>query len=166
VDLLWQRYPELAARTRFLMLGGGDTPFDAVLADLLAQLGRPNLVVHPASADYLPYYAAADLFVCSTFEESSPRVILEAMVCEVPLLSSGVQGVPEQARDGLEATLIPPGDTVALCEGMARLLLSPAIGRDLAARARARVVAEFDSPRLLPRHAALAAEVARPEPIP
>ena len=166
VDLLWQRYPELAARTRFLMLGGGDTPFDAVLADLLAQLGRPNLVVHPASADYLPYYAAADLFVCSTFEESSPRVILEAMVCEVPLLSSGVQGVPEQARDGLEATLIPPGDTVALCEGMARLLLSPAIGRDLAARARARVVAEFDSTRLLPRHAALAAEVARPEPIP
>jgi len=160
VDLLWRRYPEVAARTRFVMLGGGDTPFDAVLADLLAQLGRPNLEVHPATADYLPYYAAADLFVCSTYEESSPRVILEAMVCEVPLLSSGVHGVLEQVRDGLEAILVPPGDTVALGEGMARLLLSPAIGRDLAARARARVAAEFDSALLLPRHATLAAGVA------
>ncbi|MBL9218612.1 MAG: glycosyltransferase family 4 protein [Opitutaceae bacterium] len=166
VDLLWRRHPALAARTRFVMLGGGDTPFDAVLADLLSHIDRPNLEVHPASADYLPYYAAADLFVCSTYEESSPRVILEAMVCEVPLLSSGVQGVPEQARDSLEATLIPPGDTVALCEGMARLLLSPGIGRDLAARARARVVAEFDAALLLPRHAALAAEIARHAPGP
>ena len=160
MDLLWRRYPELAARTRFVMLGGGDTPFDGVLADLLANLGRANLVVHPAIADYFPYYAAADLFVCSTYEESSPRVILEAMACGVSILSSGVHGVPEQARADLEATLIPPGDTVALCEGMAKLLLAPDIGRTLAARARARVVAEFSAEILLPRHAALAASIA------
>ncbi len=160
VDLLWRRYPELAARTRFVMLGGGDTPFDAVLADLLAHIGRPNLAVHPSTADYFPYYAAADLFVCSTYEESSPRVILETMACGVPLLSSGVHGVPEQARPDLEATLIPPGDTVALGEGMARLLHSPEIGRTLAARARARVAAGFSAEILLPRHAALAAALA------
>jgi glycosyltransferase involved in cell wall biosynthesis len=160
VDLFWRRFPELAARTRFVMLGGGDTPFDAVLTDLLAQLNRANLVVHPGTSDYLPYYVAADLFVCSTYEESSPRVILEAMACGTPILSSGVHGVPEQARPDLEALLIPPGDTVALCEGMARLLLSPETGLTLAARARARVVDEFEASRLLPRHQALAATVA------
>ena len=160
MDLLWQRYPELAARTRFVMLGGGTTPFDAILTDLLAQLNRANLVVHPETPDYLPYYAAADLSVCSSYEESSPRVILEAMACEVPILSSNVHGVPEQVRPGLEAMLVPPGDTVALCEAMAKLLLSPATGRTLAAAARARVLGEFDATRLLPRHAALAAEVA------
>ena len=160
IDLLWRRYPELAARTRFVMLGGGDTPFDAELADLLEHLGRPNLVVHPGTPDYFPYYAAADLFVCSTHEESSPRVILETMACLTPILSSGVHGVPEQARPGLEAMLIRPGDTVALCESMAKLLLSPETGRALAAHARARVVAEFDASILLPRHAALASAVA------
>jgi glycosyltransferase involved in cell wall biosynthesis len=160
VDLLWRRHPALAARCRFVMLGGGDTPFDAILADLLVQLGRPNLVVHPATADYLAYYAAADLFVCSTYEESSPRVILEAMACETPLLSSAVHGIPEQVRPGVEATLIPPGDTVALCEGMAQLLQMPALGRELARCARTRVVAEFDARVLLPRHAALTAAVA------
>jgi len=160
VDLLWRRYPDLAARTRFVMLGGGTTPFDEILAGLLAGLNRANLVVHPETTDYLPYYAAADLSVCSSYEESSPRVILEAMVCDVPILSSNVHGIPEQVRPDLEATLVPPGDTVALCEAMAKLLLSPAIGRTLSTRARARVIAEFDASRLLPRHAALAAEVA------
>ena len=160
VDLLWRRDPDLAARTRFVMLGGGTTPFDEILADLLAQLNRPNLVVHPETTDYLPYYAAADLSVCSSYEESSPRVILEAMACDVPILGSNVHGIPEQVRDGLEATLVPPGDTVALCEAMAKLLRSPAIGRTLATRARARVLAEFAASQLLPRHAALAADVA------
>ena len=159
VDLLWRRYPEIAARTRFVMLGGGTTPFDAILTDLLAQLDLANLVVHPETTEYLPYYAAADLSVCSSYEESSPRVILEAMACAVPILSSNVHGVPEQVRPDLEATLVPPGDTVALCEAMAKLLLSPEIGRTLSARARARVIAEFEASRLLPRHAALAAEV-------
>lgn len=160
VDLLWRRYPELAARTRFVMLGGGATTFDTELADLLAHLGLPNLVVHPGTPDYFPYYAAADLFVCSSYEESSPRVILEAMACGTPILSSGVQGVVEQVRHGLEAMLIPPGDTVALCESMAQLLLSPEIGRALATQARARVAAEFDAKILLPRHAALACALA------
>ena len=160
IDLFWRRYPALAARTRFVMLGGGDTPFDVALTDLLAHAAHPNLVVHPATPAYFPYYAAADLFVCSTYEESSPRVILEAMACGVPILSSGVHGVPEQARHELEAILIPPGDTVALCESIAKLLLSPGIGRTLAARARARVVAEFSAAILLPRHAALARAVA------
>lgn len=160
VDLLWRRHPALAERTRFVMLGGGKTPFDETLADLLAQLGRANLEVHPSTADYLPYYAAADLVVCSTYEESSPRVILEAMACVAPLLSSRVHGVPEQVRPDLEATLIPPGDTAALCEGMVRLLLAPTVGRALAQRARARVVQEFDAGVLLDRHAALAGTVA------
>jgi glycosyltransferase involved in cell wall biosynthesis len=160
VDLLWRRYPDLAARSRFVMLGGGKTPFDVVLTDLLHQLKRPNITVHSATVDYFPYYAAADLVVCSTYEESSPRVILETMAFLTPLLSSNVHGVPEQARPDLEASLVPPGDTVALCEAMAKLLISPKIGYALAQRARARVVAEFEAGILLPRHAALACEVA------
>ena len=159
VDLLWRRHPALAARTQFVMLGGRNSSFDSMLGELLAQLNRPNLVVHPETAAYLPYYAAADLFVCSSYEESSPRVILETMACGTPILSSEVQGVPELVRPNFEATLIPAGDTIALCEAMARLLISPEIGRSLAARARARVVEQFEAGRLLPRHAALAAEV-------
>src|SRR5204863_9583119 len=62
VDLLWRRYPALAARTRFVLLGGRDSPFDTMLAESLAELGRDNLIVHPETPDYLRYYLAADVF--------------------------------------------------------------------------------------------------------
>lgn len=160
VDLLWRRRPDLAASARFLMVGGRDTPYDRAMAELLETLGRPNLRIIPETGQPLDYLGAADLFVCSSYEESFPRVVLEAMACRVPVLSTNVHGIPEMARPDLEAVLLPPGDTVALSEGMAKMLSSPELGRELAARARTRVAAEFDSARLLPRHAALAAMVA------
>lgn len=156
VDLLWRRHPALAARTRFILLGGRDTPFDLMLHETLAELRRDNLIVHPETTDYLRYYLAADIFACSSYEESSPRVVFEAMALRTPIIASAVHGVPEIVRDGLEACLLPPGDTVAWCENLARLLSAPAIGRDLAARARSRAENTFSAPAVLPRHLALA----------
>lgn len=160
VDLLWRRYPALAERTRFILLGGRETAFDTMLADVVRQLGRPNLEIHAETTDYLDYYQAADVFACSSHEESSPRVVLEAMAMGTPILASGVHGIPELVRPGLEATLVPAGDSAAWCEALARLLASPAIGRDFALRARARVVSDFEADAVLPRHLALIAAVA------
>lgn len=160
VDLLWRRHPALAARTRFILLGGRDSAFDTMLADSLAELGRANLIVHPETTDYLRYYLAADLFACSSYEESSPRVVLEAMACRTPIIASAVHGLPELVRADREAVLLPAGDTAAWCEGLARLLAAPAIGGELAARARTRVEENFAAASVLPRHLALARTVA------
>lgn len=164
IDLLWRRDPELAARTRFILLGGRHTLRDDQLRDLMTAVQRPNIEVHAETADYLPYFAAADLTACSSHEESSPRVVLEAMACQVPQMASAVHGVPEFVRPDLEALLVPAGDTVAWCEGLIKLLRSPGIGRELAARARARVVERFEATAVLPRHFALAASLAGPRP--
>jgi glycosyltransferase involved in cell wall biosynthesis len=159
VDLLWQTAPGLAADAVFLMIGGRDTPYDRELVDFLARLHRPNLRVLPETGDVYPYYGAADLFACSSYEESFPRVVLEAMAFGVPIVSTGVHGIPEMARAGQEALLVPPGDTVALATALQRLLASPATGRELAESARQRVAAVFDSRVVLPRHLALAREL-------
>ena len=160
VDLFRVRYPALAAHTRFVLLGGRNTMIDDMLREVLADLAIPNLEVHPETPDYLPYYAAADLTVCSSFEESSPRVVMEAMACGTPLLASDIPGISELARNGLEATLVPAGHTTMWAEALARLLNSPEVGRELAVRARARVEAQFSADLVLPRHAALASAVA------
>ncbi|MDI1247451.1 MAG: glycosyltransferase family 4 protein [Lacunisphaera sp.] len=160
VDLFNRRHPALAARTRFILLGGRDSPFDDLLNAVLADLALPNLTVHRETPDFLGYYAAADLTVCSSYEESSPRVVFEAMACGTPLLASAIPGISEIARDGLEAVLVPPGDTTAWAGALARLLASPGIGRDLAPRARARIEAEFTAAIVLPRHTAVACAVA------
>ncbi len=159
VDLLWRRAPSLAASADFLMIGGRETPYDHDLANFLTGLGRANLRIVPETADVYRYYGAADLFVCSSYEESFPRVVLEAMAFELPILSTGVHGIPEMARPDREALLVSPGDTAALADGLQRLLGSPETGSSLAAAALARV-GEFDLSRVLPRHLALARELA------
>lgn len=157
VDLCWRQAPALAASCQFLMVGGRDTLFDRDLERLLRQLGRPNLRIIPATDSPLTYYAAADLFVCTSYEESLPRVIMEAMACRVPVLSTGVHGIRDLLTPGKEGWLIPPGDSQAVAEGLQHLLAHPALAADLAAQARARVVAGYDATHLLPRHARLAA---------
>lgn len=156
VDLLWRFAPELAATAEFLMVGGRDTAYDRELLAFLRELNRPNLHIVPETADIYAYYGAADLFVCSSYEESFPRVVLEAMAFGLPIVSSGVHGVLEMVRADREALLVPPGDSAALASAMQRLLVSPEAGRTLAMAARARVATEYDSRVVLPRHAALA----------
>lgn len=155
VDLLWREAPQLAARGEFLMIGGRDTPYDHDLAAFLRQLGRPNLRVLPETEAVYDYYGAADLFVCSSYEESFPRVVLEAMAFELPLVSTRVHGIPEMARADREALLVAPGDSAALASALARVLGNPDLARKLSAAARARV-AEFDLRIVVPRHLELA----------
>jgi len=160
VDLFNRRHPELAARTRFVLLGGRNAPYDNILREVLAGLGLPNLVVHPENPDFLGYYAAADVTVCSSHEESSPRVVFEAMACGTPLLASDITGISEIARHGIEATLVPVGDTVAWAGALAQILSSPEIRRAQATRARARIESQFTAEIVLPAHTALACAVA------
>lgn len=162
VAQLWRMAPELAAAADFLMIGGRDTPYDRDLAGFLAGLNRPNLRVLPETAAVYPYYGAADLFVCSSYEESFPRVVLEAMAFALPIISTHVHGIPEMVRPDLEALLVPPGDSAALAAALQRLLGSPETAQSFARAARARVVAEFDSRLLLPRHATLARSLIQP----
>jgi glycosyltransferase involved in cell wall biosynthesis len=166
VDLFNRRHPGLAARTKFILLGGRSAPFDDFLRDILAQLALPNLAVHPETPDFLGYYAAADVSACSSYEESSPRVVFEAMACGAPLLASDIPGISETARDGAEALLVPPGHTTAWADALAKLLENPAAGRALAERARARVESQFAAGLVLPRHSALASAVAAGQPGP
>jgi glycosyltransferase involved in cell wall biosynthesis len=159
VDLLWRHDPALAAENEFLLIGGGDTAYDRELADFLVELNRPNLRIIAGTREVYPYYRAADLFVCSSFEESFPRVLLEAMAFSVPILSTEVHGIPEIVRPEMEAVLVAPGDSAALNRGLIRLLREPAIGHRHAVQARARVESNFAAAILLPRHLAFAQAV-------
>ncbi len=165
VDQLWRHAPEVAASCRFVMVGGRQTLFDDALADLLHHLDRPNLTVVGETGNPLSYYASADLFVCSSYEESFPRVILEAMACRLPILSTNVHGIPEMVRPLHEGLLVPPGNTMTLAQGVATLLRDPASMQIFAQAARQRVVEHYDSRKLLRQHAALIAAVAGASPV-
>lgn len=86
--------------------------------------------------------------------EGIPVVLMEAMSTGLPVVASRLSGIPELVEDGVSGLLVAPGDDAALADALARLERDPSLRRELAARGRQTVVAEFD----IRRNARLLAE--------
>ncbi len=98
----------------------------------------------------LPYaemascYRTSDLFVLSSRHESQAMVVLEAAAAGVPTAGTAVGVVSDLAPDA--ATVVRPGDSVALADAIIALLSDPARRVRMGEIARQRVVAEYDAP--------------------
>ena len=86
-------------------------------------------------------YAALDIKVLASLEDSLPLAILEAMAAGLPVVATTTGGIPECVVDGVTGLLVPPGDPDALAAALVRLLADPALchqygraGQELAAR--------------------------------
>lgn len=147
-------FPEHGRRARFLFVGGRPGLFQDKLVEQIERFGLSARVtiVNETRAAY-DYYGLADLFVCSSFEESFPRVILEAMAFELPIVSTDVHGIPEIVRHGREAWLTAPGDPIAFSRLMHHCLQEEKAGRSLVPAAAARVRECFAAEVVQPRHA-------------
>jgi D-inositol-3-phosphate glycosyltransferase len=88
--------------------------------------------VIPVTPDVEAWYGMADLLVCASDIESTPRTVLEAMAWETPVLGTRVFGLPELIDDGETGWLCEPRDLPALAAGLDRVL-------SLAAEERRRV---------------------------
>jgi glycosyltransferase involved in cell wall biosynthesis len=91
----------------------------------LAQ-GDPRIRFHEAIAD--PGVALAGLSVLaipSLWLETGPLVLLEAFAAGVPVVGSGIGGIAERVRDGVDGVLVPPGDVRALAGALETLARHP-----------------------------------------
>jgi glycosyltransferase involved in cell wall biosynthesis len=73
-----------------------------------------------------------------------PNVLVEAMACGTPVVSTTVSGIPELVRDGENGLLVRPDDEVALAAAWRRLGDKPALARRLGAAGRETVARDFD----------------------
>jgi glycosyltransferase involved in cell wall biosynthesis len=73
------------------------------------------------------FYAATDIFVLSSKIESFPRVVLEAMVFGLPIITTPVFGVLEQVVEGENALFYAPGDSRLLAEQIEKLATDDAL---------------------------------------
>jgi glycosyltransferase involved in cell wall biosynthesis len=93
------------------------------LRDHLARAGlsaRAPMV--PLVDDPHEWHAVADVFVCPSDIESLPRVVLEAMAFEIPVLATRIFGLPELIEHGRNGWLCEPRDVGALAEALEHAL--------------------------------------------
>ncbi|MBL8210323.1 MAG: glycosyltransferase family 4 protein [Bryobacterales bacterium] len=88
-----------------------------VVDDLaLFQHNGPAIQVRPnvSDAELLAAYQAADLFVFPSLAEGFGHVLLEAMACGLPVLSTTRTAAPDIVDEQCDGFVVEPGDTGAL----------------------------------------------------
>ena len=143
---------------RFIHIGGGSLHKTlqaqaraAGLEDRIEWLGaQPFDVV-------LAYYRAADLFVlpCRIAADGDrdglPNVLMEAMSCGLPVLSTRVSGIPELIDDGHTGRLTEPDDAPALAAALGELIADKTLRDRLGTAGEARLRADFAMERGIDR---------------
>ncbi len=141
---------------QFLMVGARAGLFLDTLKEEVARLGLNELARFvPETGEIFDFYHLADIFVCTSFEESFPRVLLESAVFRRLIVSTNVNGIAEMVGPD-EAWLVPPGDRYRLAEALKLALAAHLAGdRRRAEQARATVLSKYHESASLPRHVRL-----------
>jgi glycosyltransferase involved in cell wall biosynthesis len=97
--------------------------------------------------------AGLDVFVLPSLAEGISNTLLEAMSCSRAVVASAVGGSVELVDDGVNGTLIPPGDPGALDRALLRYFMDPALAKQHGLAARAAVEARFSLDRMVADYA-------------
>ena len=115
---------------------GSEGDFAAEIRRRVSQCGvQSNVTFVPAvpAAELACYMSACDLFCLATSREGWPNVVNEALACGTPVVATNVGGVPAMIPDSRFGLIVPPGDSAALGDALARAL-STEWDRDAIAR--------------------------------
>ncbi len=97
--------------------------------------------------------AVADLFIIPSEKESFGLAALEAMACEVPVISSNAGGLPEVNINGVTGFLSEIGDVKSLAQNSLLLLQDPEMLQKFRKNALAQAK-RFDISHILPKYEA------------
>ncbi|MCA9180615.1 MAG: glycosyltransferase family 4 protein [Planctomycetales bacterium] len=123
---------------------GGEGAERRHLEQLIEDLGCEESVqllgqVH----DVVGFFSGLDFFVLSSIREGLPNVVLEAMAMQVPVVATRIAGVPHLIEHQVHGWLVEPDSMEALKAGIAALLGSRDLQRDLVANARERIESHY-----------------------
>lgn len=105
--------------------------------------GALHLLGHVDQQRLVALYCGAAAFAHAAHYEGLPTVLLEAMACERPVVSTAVSGALDLIEDGQNGLLVPSKDPRAMANALCRLLDDGALSARLGSAARRTVEACF-----------------------
>jgi glycosyltransferase involved in cell wall biosynthesis len=137
--LLLDAFARLSARYDAVLMILGEGPLRIELEQHVVELGIADRVAMPGfRLDPTSIYRSADLFVLSSDYEGYPLVLIEALRCGLPVVSTDCLSGPAEILDhGKFGRLTPCGDSKSLAEAMLQELQSPTDPDRLKERAEA-----------------------------
>jgi glycosyltransferase involved in cell wall biosynthesis len=139
-------------RFRCQIVGYG--PLQSEMEELIRTLGLSetlSLCGKKTLEQVVQLYQEADIFTlpCQVAEDGDrdgiPNVFMEAMACQVPVVTTGISGIPELVQHHHNGLLVPQQDPEALALALAYLLDNPAIRQRLGQAGRETIMQQFSS---------------------
>lgn len=122
--LLKNQYPD----TRFMILGKiEETVNDCLKKDEIEPFLKDGVIeLFSETDDIIQYYYMTSVFVLPTaYREGTPRVILEAMACARPIITTFTPGCKETVVDGYNGFFVPIHNPVELARKMEFYIKNP-----------------------------------------
>lgn len=91
------------------------------------------------------HLAAMDLCVLPSYQEGQGRALVEALLCEVPIVGYDVGGIPEVCVDGETGVLVKVGKDRKLRKAIEQMLSEPEKAATLAAKGKTHMREHFSS---------------------
>lgn len=128
-----------------LVLAGrtGITVEDMAYARAFGVAGQISVLTDISRSELCALYQNAALFALSSDEEGLGIVILEAMACGLPVISTDCGGPATAIQPEITGLLTPVGDVAALVEALHALLLDPDRRQKMGQAARVRIENRF-----------------------
>lgn len=146
----------LQGKARFLWVG----PADHDKPDAVQELDQAVHFIGPRT-DMPAVYAGLDVFVLPSYREGFSRSAMEAAACGTSSVLTDIRGCREVGEHRQHLLLVPPGDSTALQEAVAELLVDEDLRSRLGRTASRRAFEHFDQRKVAARSLEIYALVAR-----
>jgi glycosyltransferase involved in cell wall biosynthesis len=145
---------------RFLLVGPRESEGPLAVAQAEIDRHAPYVIALGPRSDVPALLRIADLFAFPTeYREGVPRVLLEASLAGLPIVTTGMPGCCDVIRDGWNGFVVPPRAPRFLATRIIDLLNNRQTAREMASRAAERVRQEFGLRTIVARYAALYLEL-------
>ncbi len=105
----------------FILAGSDNTNGDFERRVIAENLGQ-YFDFRGYTDDKATFFADTDIFLLPSYLEGMPTSVLEAMAYQKPVVTTNIDGIPEQIENGVNGFAIPPGDIQGFTRAIVKII--------------------------------------------